>query len=180
MYCCDIPSLIHRLGRTHEPDDWRLFIDLSKRSLKAVLADNENKLASVPVALSSSLKESYENLQMVLGKIKYNEHNWYVCCDLKVCGIWLGQQRDYTKFPCFVCEWDIRAKEKHWTVTRWPERKSLVPGTNNLINPTFIYPQKVLLALLHIKLGSTNQFVKALDRSDPCYWYFTQKFTLLS
>jgi hypothetical protein len=62
---------------------------------------NEHKLASVPAANSSSLKESHENLHTVLEKIKYNEHKRYVCCDLKVCGILSSQQGGLTNFPCF-------------------------------------------------------------------------------
>jgi hypothetical protein len=75
--------LIHHPAAAYEPDDWCLFIDSPKMSLKAVLLNNDNKLASVPVAHSSSLKKSYENLQMVLETIKYSEHKLYVCCDPK-------------------------------------------------------------------------------------------------
>jgi hypothetical protein len=31
VYCCDIPGFIHRLGGAYEPDNWRLFIDLSQK-----------------------------------------------------------------------------------------------------------------------------------------------------
>jgi hypothetical protein len=61
------------LGGGCEPYNWHLFINSSKRRLKAVLLHKEHKLASVPVAHLSSFKESYENLQMVLEKIKYEE-----------------------------------------------------------------------------------------------------------
>jgi hypothetical protein len=98
VYCCNIPGLIHRLGGAYEPDDWCLSSDSSKSSLKAVLLNNENNLASVPVANSSSLKESYENLQMVLENIKYNEHKWHVCCDLKACGILLANKEATLNF----------------------------------------------------------------------------------
>jgi hypothetical protein len=37
---CDVPGLIHRLGAAYEPDDWHLFINSSKISLKAVLLNN--------------------------------------------------------------------------------------------------------------------------------------------
>jgi hypothetical protein len=73
VFCCDIPALIHQLGEeTYDPNDWRLFIDSSKGSLKAVLLHNGNKFASIPVAHSIHLKETYENL--VLENIKYHEH----------------------------------------------------------------------------------------------------------
>ncbi|GFT51491.1 uncharacterized protein TNCV_51141 [Trichonephila clavipes] len=49
----------------YEPDEWRLFIDSSKRSLKAVL-HNGNRYASVPVGHSVHLKECYENLSLFL------------------------------------------------------------------------------------------------------------------
>jgi hypothetical protein len=92
----------------------------------------------------------------------------------------LVQQGGYTKFPCFLCEWESRAREKHWTVTDWPQRKSFVPGTKRVIKPTLTDQQKVLLPLLHIKLGIMKQSVKALNRSGPCHWYLTQRFQLLS
>jgi hypothetical protein len=63
VYCC----LIHRLG-AYETDDWRLFIDSFKRSLMAVLQNNERLPAPVPVAHTSSLKGSHENCQKVLEK----------------------------------------------------------------------------------------------------------------
>jgi len=37
VYCNDINNLMEELGRKHEPHEWRLFIDASKASLKAVL-----------------------------------------------------------------------------------------------------------------------------------------------
>jgi hypothetical protein len=149
--------MIHCLRRDYEPDNCSLFIDSSKSSLMAVLLNNENKLASVPLTHSSSLKECYENLQIVLEKLKHNEH----------------------KFLCFACEWDSRAREYLWTVTRWPKRKSLVLGKKHVIKLTLIDPLRVLLLPLHIKLGIMKQFVKAFNRTGPCYRYLIQKFPLL-
>ena len=53
---------------------WRLFIESSVRSLKAVLLHNGNTFASTPIAHLTKLKEEYETLEYVLDKIKYNEH----------------------------------------------------------------------------------------------------------
>jgi hypothetical protein len=50
----------------------------------------------------------------VLEKIKYHEHEWKKWGDMKVTGLLLGQQRGYTKFPGFLCEWDSRARDKHY------------------------------------------------------------------
>jgi hypothetical protein len=50
---------------------------------------------------------------LVLEKIKYHEHEWQICGDLKASGLLMGQKRGYTKFPCFLYEWDSRARDKH-------------------------------------------------------------------
>lgn len=161
-------------------EEWRLFIDSSKRSLKGVLLHNGNALASVPVAHSVHLKETYGNLELLLQKINYHEHQWLLCGDLKVLCMLLGQQGGYTKFPCFICEWDSRAREKHWTQKEWPSRKSLTPGNKNIMRSSLVDPKKVLLPPLHIKLGLMKQFVKALDKSGQCFKYLCEKFPALS
>lgn len=51
-YCHDINGLMMKLGLSYDPCQWRLFIDSSKRSLKAVLLHNGNEYASIPVAHS--------------------------------------------------------------------------------------------------------------------------------
>jgi hypothetical protein len=114
VFCTDIRNLLHQLGQgEYDPSTWRLFIDSSKRSLKAVLLHNSNLLASIPLAHSTNLPESYETLKLVLEEIKYHEHEWQIYGDLKIIGLLLGLQRGYTKCLCFLCEWDSRARNKH-------------------------------------------------------------------
>jgi len=88
-----------------------LFIDSSTRSLKVVLLHNTNKYAPIPIAHSVTLKEDYRNIEIVLDKIKYVEHKWQVCGNLKILTMILGQQSGFTKFPCFLCLWDSRDRE---------------------------------------------------------------------
>jgi hypothetical protein len=103
VYCCNIPGLMQKLGIEYKVNEWRLFIDSSKRSLKAVLLHNSNNYASLPIGHSVHLKESYENLELVLTKIGYTAHDRMICGDLKVLCMLLGRQADYTKYPCFIC-----------------------------------------------------------------------------
>ena len=49
-------------------------------------------------------------MNMLLTKIKYNEHKWVVCGDLKVLSMLLGRQGGYTKCPCFLCLWTAELK----------------------------------------------------------------------
>jgi hypothetical protein len=170
VFCTDIRNLLHQLGeKEYDPSTWRLFIDSSKRCLKAVLLHNNNILASIPLAPSTKLPESYETLKLVLEKIKYQEHEWQICGDLKVIGLLLGQQRGYTKCPCFLFEWDNRARDKLWESVHWPERKQLQPGSKNVLNVSLVGREQILLPPLRLKLGMMKQFVKALDRNSPCF-----------
>jgi hypothetical protein len=87
-----------KLGVVYDASEWRLFMDSSKRSLKGVLLHNGNKYASVPVAHSFHLKETYENLEIILNKMKCKEHGWLICGDFKVLCILLGHHPGYKKF----------------------------------------------------------------------------------
>lgn len=176
VYCCNIPGLVEHLGTSYSASEWRLFIDSSQRSLKAVLLHIGNELGSIPVAHSVVLKETYDNMTLLLTCIRYSEHNWLVCGDLKVIGIILGLQGGYTKMPCFLCEFDSRAQAAHWDQKDWPLRQSLTPGSKNIMHDSLLDRSKVLLPPLHIKLGLMKQFVKALDKEGACFRYICQKF----
>ena len=72
VYCNDIRNLIIKMDIKYKSCDWRLFIDSSKRSLKGVLLHNGNLYASVPVAHSIHMKETYENLSNILQWARMN------------------------------------------------------------------------------------------------------------
>ncbi|GFX46375.1 uncharacterized protein TNCV_238371 [Trichonephila clavipes] len=114
VFCNNVPAILEMFKIMYEPKDWRLFTDSSKRGLKAVLLHNGNRYASVPVGHSVHLKECYENLEFILNKLSYSDHKWTICGDLKVISMLLGQQSGYTKFPCFLCEWDSRDRKQHY------------------------------------------------------------------
>ena len=103
LFFDNIEKLITAMATSYTPSEWKLFIDSSKRSLKCVLLHNGNKLASVPIGHSIQMKETYENMKSILDKIKYAEHEWVICGDLKVLSILLGQQGGNTKYPCILC-----------------------------------------------------------------------------
>lgn len=180
VYCCNIAGLIEQLGTKYDSTEWRLFIDASKQSLKGILLHIGNKYAALPVAHSVHLKESYDNMALLLQKIKYSDHKWLVCGDLKVIGLLLGQQSGYTKLPCFLCEWDSRAASEHWMRISWPPRTRFVPGAKNILHEKLIEPNMILLPPLHIKLGLMKQFIKALDKDGNCYKYICETFPRVS
>ena len=69
-FCSDIPGLLGKLGlEDYNPDEWRLFIDSSKYSLKVVLLHIGNIFGAVPIAHSTNLKETFDAVKLVLQKI---------------------------------------------------------------------------------------------------------------
>ena len=92
VFCNDVCSDMEVLGLKSNPEQWRLFINSSKINLKVVLLHNGNKFPSIPLAHAANMKESYENMKLLLGKIKYDEFKWELCGDLKVVALLLGMQ----------------------------------------------------------------------------------------
>ena len=180
VYCNNIEGVLSRYGVIYNTNEWRLFIDSNKTSLKGILLHIGNKYASVPVAYSVHLKETYANMEMLLRALNYSKHQWVVCGDLKVIGLILGQQSGFTKFPCFLCLWDSRARESHWIKREWPARTTMNPGEKNVIREPLVKREKIILPPLHIKLGIMKQFVKALNKDGDCFKYISSKFSFLS
>ena len=57
-----------------------------------MLLHNGNKFACVPIGHPVIVKEHYLNVKMVLQKLRYSEHNWAICVNLKMINFLLGQQ----------------------------------------------------------------------------------------
>ena len=181
VHCNDIQGLLSKMGLPeYNPDDSRLFIDSSKRSLKCVLLHSGNMFACVPIGHFVILKEHYQNVKMCVEKLRYSEHNWALCVDFKMVNFLLGQQGGYTKHPCFLCYWDSSATDQHWVKKDWPSRQDLAVGDKNIINEPLVNRDRIILPPLHIKLGLMKQFVKALDKDGDCFNYIAQTFSGLS
>ncbi|GFX68178.1 uncharacterized protein TNCV_4440011 [Trichonephila clavipes] len=180
VFCNNVPAILEMFKTMYEPEEWRLFIDSSKRSLKAVLLHNGNRYASVPDGHSVHLKECYENLEFILNKLSYSDHKGTICGDLKVISMLLGQQSGYTKFPCFLCDWDSRDRKQHYGKQTWPIRKALIPGVKNVERQSLVNPKKILFPPLYIKLRLMKQFVKSLEKEGECFKYLCEQFPGLS
>ena len=119
-YCHNIKSLFEKLEEDHIANEWRLFLDSSKRSLKAVLLHNGNTKPSVPVAHYVHLKISYGSIEILVNAIQNSDYKWKICGDLKVIGILMRMQEAFTKHCCFLSPWDSRAIAEHYVKRDWP------------------------------------------------------------
>jgi hypothetical protein len=75
---------MEKLGLQFRAEEWWTFTDSSKVSLKAVLLYNENKEASIPTAHANGMKETYDNIPLILNEITYREHHRQLCGDLEL------------------------------------------------------------------------------------------------
>lgn len=179
-FCHDINGLFNEFGEPYDPTEWRLFIDSSKLSLKAVLLHQGNDKPSIPLVHAVNMKETYESMALLLKLINYNQHQWKICSDLKVVAMLTGLQQGYTKFMCFLCKWDSRARKEHYVRKDWPKRDSFTVGRENVKNSPLVGMDKIILPPLHIKLGLFKNFVKALQKEGPAFHYLKLVFPNLS
>jgi hypothetical protein len=77
-----------------------------------------------------------------MGRIKYRTRNWYLCGHIKILGVLLGQQGGYTKFPYFLCEWDITARDIYWATKDCPKREDLIPESKNIVHVSLVEIRK--------------------------------------
>ena len=122
------------------------------------------------------MKETYDTINTLLMLIKYSEHNWNFCCDLKVVALLLGMQTGYTKHMCFLCLWNSRDDKNHYILKNWPSRNLLAVGQQNAQHVLIVDYNKIFLPPLHIKLGLMEQFVTAMDQTNRGFQYLKGKF----
>ena len=176
----EVCPVMEVLGQEFNPNQLRLFIDSSKVSLKVVLLHNGNKFPSLPLARAANMKESYESMKLLLGKIKYDEFKRKLRGDLKVVALLLGMQLGYTKYCYILCEWDSWDKKNHHVNKLWPKRASLMPGKKNVVRPPLVLLEKTFLPRLHIKVGLMKNFVKGMDKTGRGFEYLRNKFPNVS
>ena len=149
-FCNNVSGLFYSIRIPCIPSEWRLFIDSSSKSLKAVPLHNGNKYPSLPLAHSVHLKETYENVKTVMNVLKYDQYNWKVIGNFKIIASLMGMQGGFTKYPCYRCFWDSRDTKAHYQKQVWPKREEFVVGEKNVKNIPLINPKKVMLPPLHI------------------------------
>jgi len=122
IYCTDVNGIMQELGYTHRSEEWRLFIDSSKLSLKAVLLHNVNMLPSIPIGYAAHTTETYENMKHLLQYINNEQYYWQLCGDFKVIAILLGFQPGY-KYCCFFCVNGTVVQDMNITLKRTGQKK---------------------------------------------------------
>lgn len=78
----------------------------------------------------------------------------------------MGMQGRFTKYCCFLCIWDIRARADYYIKQFWNQRILYEPSINSIQSTPLVDPQDIFLPPLHIKLGLMKHFVKFTGRKN--------------
>lgn len=175
-YCWDIDELFKTFNQVHVPAEWRLFIDGSNESLKAVLLHNTNKLPSVPIAYARDVKEDYDSMRAIIDLINYNRYQWQICCDLKVVGLLIGLKKGYASHQCFMCLWKGRDDASNYCGFGCAPRLTYQIGKESIDHLPTVNPKNVILPPLHLKLGLVRNFTKAMERDSEGFKYLLKFF----
>lgn len=179
-YAENIQILFDTIGHSYNPNEWRLFIDGSMKSLKGVLLHIGNVYPSVPIIYATDVKENYENINVILKLINYDLHRWVICSDLKIVAILMGLKQGFAKHQCFLCLWEGRRRDLHYTDYKWHPRISHQPGQDSIEKIPLVPSSKIILPPLHIKLGLIKNFVRALDADSAAIFHLKKIFPKLS
>ncbi len=188
-YCTDISGLLQTQGIAHHPDQWRLYMDGSRKSFKCLLLHNEvdksKRLPSILVLIGNNVPEKYETIKGALSLLKYDEFKWMVQADLKVINIISGLKMAACKWPCYLCKWNSKATKEHFLpglYEEWSDSER-VPGSFSFIEEPLVPAAKIVIPELHVKLGVFQCFLRSLFKLHqqdplPAYEHYTQVFNL--
>jgi len=110
-------------------------------------------------------------MKILMEAINYDKFKWQICCDLKVIALLLGLQQGFTKYCCFIWEWDSRPQSHHYSRKDLPCQKILEPGIMNVGNQPLVELSKILLPSMHLKFGLMKNFVKAMNQEEAAFTY---------
>ena len=119
-----------------------------KEVLKLFFCIMETNILLYPQVTRYILKRVMRILNINPESIKYKDYQWMICGDLKILCMLLGKQDGYNKFPCFWCEQDTRARNKHWEQEHQSERKSFQPGSKKTFCVEVLQMQRKFFCLL--------------------------------
>ena len=128
-----------------------------------------NLFSVILIGHSVSFKKDYGDIKRVFELLKYDEHKWIICVDLKMFCFLLGQQKEVFSQDCFLCMWDSQARKNHWVKREWPLREQLTPRVANVVHEPLVDREKFVFPPLRIKFGLIKQFIKPLDYDDDSF-----------
>jgi hypothetical protein len=125
------------------------------------------------------MKESYESMKLLLGKIKFDEFKSKLCGDLKIVALLVGIQLVYTKYCCFLFAWDSRDENNHYSNKLWPKQTS-VDARGEKCRQSSSCSSGENLSVPFAHPGLMKNFVTGMDKTGCGFQYVRNKFPNVS
>jgi hypothetical protein len=107
-------------------------------------------------------------MHLLVKRIQYDKYSWQRAC------VWrLESDHTSPRSCCFLYEWDIQARESHYSQKQWPLRLELITGQKQNVTSQPLVNPKVLLPPLHMKFTSMKVFVKTKDQTGSGFGFST-------
>ena len=177
VYQHNIQGLLQKLGiPMYNWNEWWLFIDSLKRSLKHVLHDG-NQYGAVPIGDLVSLQGEHGDIKsnwvVTISQTQLDHLYWPYNGRLPSwSATWLYQESAF-------CEYGLTELEiKHWVARNWLSRPQTW-WSQYTTWATWWYKESCILASAH-QTGFNKKFVKALKTEGDCFKYLILAFPGLS
>ena len=117
------------------------------------------------------------SIQGLLGKNVFRRPPVEHMCRPESCGIadWAAR-----RLYDVLCEWNSRARDRHYYVKKWPLQGEMIQGEKNVAHRALVDKTKIYLPQLHIELGLINMFVKAMSEEGEGFIYVREIFPHIS
>ena len=73
-----------------------------------------------------------------------------------------------------------QGRENHYTKKEWSKRESVTPGQKNVVHPSLVNSDMIILTSLHTKLELFTIRVKALFKNSAGIYYLKEKIPRVS
>ena len=102
------------MGLEYDATEWRFLLTHPAEVSKQIFYIMGIVSLSIPIGHSVQMKEKTTAWKICCLLLTTIENKWLICEDLKVVGLVLGFQGEYTKYPCFLCLWDSQVDDQHY------------------------------------------------------------------
>ena len=83
----------------------------------------------------------------------------------------------YTKFCCFLCEWDSRDRKHHCIQKQWPKQETFILRQKNVVNTPLINPENIYVPPLHFRLDLIKKVRQdGVGHNNSGFMYLKNKF----
>ena len=80
----------------------------------------------------------------------------------------------YTKYCCFICKWDSRTRDKHYSMKEWRKHENLTPGEKNVAHDPLVATANMFLPATSHKIWVGETFHQSHEQGQSWFFVFAE------